>query len=124
MIQTATQSEMRMEMRTHAFGDVEIHATVSGKEVQMSLGADHGDLRGSFALELPALQNALQQHGLRLEHVRTLASGSEADLSSGSSKQEQQFQRPGPHSSETHTMAHSGDEPILEERSTRLSVRA
>jgi hypothetical protein len=124
MIQTATQSEMRMEMRTHAFGDVEIHATVSGKEVQMSLGADHGDLRNSFALELPALQNALQQHGLRLEHVRTLASGSEADLSSGSSKQEQKFQRPGPRSSETHNTAHSGDDPILEERCTRLSVRA
>jgi hypothetical protein len=126
IIQSGSQSEMRMEMRTQAFGGVEIHATVSGKDVQLSIGADRGDLRTSLAPELPALQNALQQLDLRLEHVRTLSPGNQAqpDFSSGSNRQEQRFQRSTPPSPGSYEPEHFEDDDRLGEPMTRLSVRA
>jgi len=126
IIQSGSQSEMRVEMRTQAFGTVEIRATVSGKDVQLSMGADRGDLHSSLAPEIPVLQNALQQHDLRLEHVRTLSPGNQTqpDFSSGSGRQGQRFQRPttqslGIFEPDDFEEGNRSGEPI-----TRLSVSA
>lgn len=115
-----------MEMRTQAFGGVEIHATVSGKDVQLSIGADRGDLRTSLAPELPTLQNALQQLDLRLEHVHTLSPGNHAqpDFSSGSDRQEQRFQRSTPPSPGTYKPQDFEEDDRSREPIPRLSVSA
>jgi len=95
MFQTDGRSEMRLDMQTQSFGGVEVHTSVSGKDVQLSVTAEHGDLRSFLAPEMPALQSNLQQHDLRLQQVRTLLNTSaQREFSSGSEQREQRFARP------------------------------
>lgn len=95
MFQSDGRSEMRLDMQTQSFGGVEVHTSVSGKDVQLSVSAEHGDLRGFLAPEMPVLQSNLQHHDLRLQQVRTLLStGTQREFSSGSEQQEQRFARP------------------------------
>lgn len=97
MVQNEDRAEMKLDMRTEIFGAVEVRTTVSGKDVQLAVSAEHGDLRAFLASEMPALQNSLQQHDMRLEHIRTLSNaGTQPEFSSGSGKQEQRFSRPRP----------------------------
>lgn len=84
-----------MGMQTQAFGALEVHASVSGKEVRFAVTAEHGDLRSFLTPEMPVLQNNLQQHDLRLEQVRTvLGAGTQQQFSPGSGREERRFSRP------------------------------
>lgn len=95
IVQAGSRAEMRLDMRTQAFGGVEIHTAISGKDVQLVVSAEHGNLRSFLAPEMPVLQSSLQQHDLRLEQVRTFVNtGTQPEFSSGSGRQEQNFSRP------------------------------
>lgn len=95
IVQADERTEMRMGMQTQAFGALEVHASVSGKEVRFAVTAEHGDLRSFLTPEVPVLQNNLQQHDLRLEHVRTaLSTASQQEFSPGSGREERRFSRP------------------------------
>lgn len=105
IVQTGDRAGMRLDMQTQAFGGVEVHTSVAGKDVQLSVSAEHGDLHSFLAPEVPVLQSQLQQHDLRLQQVRTVLNyGTQQEFSSGSGRQEQRFARPhvrpgafGPH---------------------------
>ena len=95
MVQGDQRSEMRMGMQTEAFGALEVHASVSGRDVRLAVSAEHGDLRSCLAPEVPVLQSNLQQHDLRLEQVRTVLSGGmQQEFSPGSGREERRFSRP------------------------------
>jgi hypothetical protein len=72
IIQSAAKSEMQVGLRTDSFGAVQVHTKISEKQVEVEVGSERGDLKGFISSELPALQNSLQQHDLRLNHLRSL----------------------------------------------------
>lgn len=125
IIQSGSDSQMRLEMRTRSFGDIEIHATVSGKQVQVSVVADHGDLRSFLAPEIPVLQDTLKQHDLRLEHVRTYLPNSDVqpDFSSGSGKQEHKFPRPSTRVTDDYSAEEPTERCINDRPGAKLSIR-
>jgi len=66
------QSEMQVGLRTDTFGAVQVRTSISEKQVEVALGSERGDLTGFMTSELPTLQSNLQQHDLRLQHLRTI----------------------------------------------------
>jgi hypothetical protein len=78
------QAEMRVGLRSDAFGNVQLHTVVRESQVGLSVGSERGDLRGFLASEIPALENSLRQHDLRFDPVRFLGNGTPAGDSRGS----------------------------------------
>lgn len=84
--------EMRLGLRTEAFGAIQMHTTIAEKQVELALGSERGDLRASLASEFSGLQSSLQQHDLRIDELRPLANSSfqqQSDFSSSSGNQQQ-----------------------------------
>jgi hypothetical protein len=90
-----SQSEMRVGLRTESFGVVDVHTTISEKQVEVAMGSERGDLKGFMAPELPVLQSNLQQHDLRLQTLRTFAPAytAQSDVFSGAGGQPKDSQR-------------------------------
>jgi len=125
IFQSGSQVEMRMGLHTETFGAVQVHATVSDKQVDVALGSERGDLRASVASELPMLQSSLQQHDLRLDQVRTLAQvpAGQSDSFFGSGGQQHAFRRPEhPGTTAYEPVLPKEDEAMVESR-TGLSIR-
>lgn len=123
IVQTDSRVGMRLDMQTQAFGGVEVHTSVAGKDVQLSITAEHGDLHSFLAPEMPMVQMQLQQHDLRLQQVRTVLNyGTQPEFSSGSGRQEQSFARPHSRSAafDQHNITRSSDE---EDSPKGLSIR-
>jgi hypothetical protein len=72
MIEGIGQSEMHIGLRTQAFGSVEVHTGLRDTQLGLSVSSEKGDLRGFLQSDVPALQNALQQHDLRFENIHFL----------------------------------------------------
>jgi flagellar hook-length control protein FliK len=69
MVNRVGQSEMRIEMNTSAFGNVEVRTVVHANDVGLVIGSEKGDLRTLLANEIPVITNTLQQQNLRLNSV-------------------------------------------------------
>lgn len=126
IFQNANVAEMRLGLLTDAFGAVQVHTTVSDKQVELALGSERGDLRSSLGSELQTLQYSLQQHDLRLEQLRVLTHvpASAADFSSGADPQQQPFRRYEQRSAAQDDAQASQDEEIVTESANGLNVRA
>jgi hypothetical protein len=85
LVNHAGQSEMHIDVRTPAFGTVEVHTVVRESQVGLAVGSERGDLRSFLGPELPALQSTLRQQELQFDGVRFLGQspGLEAGLSGG-----------------------------------------
>lgn len=95
IVQADQYAEMRLGMQSQTFGALEVHTSVSGKDVQFAISSEHGDLHGFLTQEVPMLQSSLQQHDLRLQQVRTVLNTEiQRDFSQGSGRREQRFSRP------------------------------
>lgn len=117
---------MRVGLRTETFGAVQVHASVSDKQVQLAIGSERGDLRGSVTADLPVLQSTLQQHDLRLDQVRTVSQvpSGQLDCFSGSGGQQHGFRPPEPSSTPaTYDSIHPNQDEEMTERETGLSIR-
>ncbi len=92
LLQRAGESEMRMGLRTTAFGEVEVRTVVRDSQVGVSISSEHGDLRGALAADLPGLERTLHRHDLQLGelHIAGQSSGNE----SGTSGQQSAPQHP------------------------------
>ena len=75
MIENIGQSEMHIGLRTQAFGSVEVHTALREAQLGLAVSSERGDLRSLLQSDVPALQNALQQHDLRFENIRFLQTG-------------------------------------------------
>jgi len=80
------QSEMHIDLRTTAFGSVEVHAVIRDSQVGLAIGSERGDLRHFLANEVPAIAGRLEQQDLRLDTVKFFNQGvsMDAGLASGS----------------------------------------
>lgn len=63
------QSEMHVGLRTLVFGSVEVHTVVKGSQVDVSIGAERGDLHSFLIPEVGGLSASIRQHELKLEAV-------------------------------------------------------
>ena len=126
LIEAMGQSEMRIGLRTQAFGSVEVHTALRETQLGLAVSSEKGDLRGFLQPDVPAIQSLLQQHDLRLENIRFVQSG--IDLGAGSSGNSDSpphaFPRPG--GSLPATLVANGEEEPAEsvEPGNRLSVHA
>jgi hypothetical protein len=69
LINRVEQSEMRIGMKTSAFGGVEVRTVVHANEVGLVIGSERGDLRGLLTNDMPAIAQTLQEQNLRLHSV-------------------------------------------------------
>jgi hypothetical protein len=127
MIAGIGQSEMHIGLRTQAFGSVEVHAGLRDTQLGLSVNSEKGDLRGFLQSDVPALQNALQQHDLRFENIHFLQA--DTGHSSGSSSHSDSHRHsftpsgalPSPLPVASATEEESGE---ITSEATRLSVHA
>ena len=86
------QEEMRVGIRSDAFGNVQVRTVVHESQVGLAVGSERGDLRSFLASEIPALESHLRQHDLRFEQIHFLGSGTPAgDAYAGGGPQSQSF---------------------------------
>jgi len=65
----ASQSEIHLAMQVDRLGPVELHAHVSGEQMGAAILVEKREAHAALAVELPALQQALSDKNLRVEHV-------------------------------------------------------
>jgi len=61
------QTELRVGVTTSAFGNVEVRTAVADNHVAASVVTGHSELRAAMVAEMPSLQQAMEQHHLRLD---------------------------------------------------------
>jgi len=59
LIQSMSETEMRLGMHSSEFGDIAIRTSVSLQQVQAQISVDHGELGSAIAAHLPALESKL-----------------------------------------------------------------
>jgi Flagellar hook-length control protein FliK len=64
-----SQSEIHLAMQVDRLGPVELHAHVSGEQMGAAILVEKREAHAALAVELPALQQALSEKSLRVEHV-------------------------------------------------------
>src|SRR5262249_45650012 len=94
LAQSATHSEMRIAMQTDRLGTVELRARVTGDEVGAAIAVEKRDAHAALAAELPALQQALSERHLRVEHLSLLQGGLHSSPGDSGAQQQQQPERP------------------------------
>ncbi len=91
----ASQSEMRIDLRTQAFGSVEVHTVVHGTQIGLEVGSEKGDLRAFLSPEVSGLQSAFRQQDLHFDSIRFLSRGAgvETGLSGEADAQSRSFRQ-------------------------------
>ena len=59
LIQSISESEMRLGMHSPEFGDISIRTSVSQQQVQAQINTDHGELGDAISAHIPLLQTRL-----------------------------------------------------------------
>jgi hypothetical protein len=59
LVQTMSESEMRVGMRSTEFGDISIRTSVSQQQLTAQISVDHGELGNAISAHLPSLQSKL-----------------------------------------------------------------
>lgn len=65
----AALSEVHVAMQGDRLGTVELHAQVEGNQIGAAIVVEKHEAHAALAVELPALQQALSEKNLRVEHV-------------------------------------------------------
>jgi len=88
---------MHIDLRSAAFGNIEVHTTVHESQIGVAVGSDRGDLHTFLSAEVPGLQAAFRQQDLRFDQIHFLGQngGTASGLSAGADSHSG-FQRPGP----------------------------
>jgi hypothetical protein len=97
IVEGVGQSDMRIGLRTQAFGAVNVHTALRDAEVGLAVSSERGDLRSFFSSEIPALQTVLRQHDLHFDTIRFIQQGTSGSASSGDTNSESHsFHQPQP----------------------------
>lgn len=89
------QSEMHIDLRSVAFGNVEVHTTVRESQIGLAVGSDRGDLHTFLTAEMPGLQAAFRQQEMRFDQIHFLGQGNAASGFSGGAESHSGFSRQG-----------------------------
>lgn len=63
------QSEIHLALQADQMGAVELHARVTGQQVGAAIVVEKKEAHAALAVELPALQSALNEKNLHVEHI-------------------------------------------------------
>jgi Flagellar hook-length control protein FliK len=90
LVQNGT--ELRVRMRTDAFGPVEVLATLEGGKVGAAIGVESSEGHHALLGQVAALQQSLAEQKVQLDHVSVVRtfSQSTSDFGSGSSHQREE----------------------------------
>ena len=89
------RAEMHVSLRTEALGPVEFHTVVRNGEVGALIGAERHEARVALTSQLPALEQALTDRSLRVDHltVSNRSGGAESAFSQSSNPDANPFAR-------------------------------
>jgi hypothetical protein len=95
LIQTLSETQMHVGMRSAEFGDISIRTAISQQQMVAQITVDHGDLGRAIAQHLPAAQSKLGDDlGLRAA-IEVTQSGTGFSNEGGNAQQDQRsFARP------------------------------
>jgi hypothetical protein len=130
LMQTMSESEMRVGMHSSEFGEISIRTTVSQQQMLAQISLDHGDLGQAMAAHVSTLQAKLGndyglQASIQINHQGSSFSG---DSGNSSPREQRSFsQSPRSHSSSLQVEAESGSSlgpPATVGNGNRLDIRA
>lgn len=132
MLKIQGKTEMRVALQTDKLGPVELHAVLEAGHVGASIAVSNHDAHTILSNNLPALQQALTDQNLRLDHLSVLNSpmGSGTNTGNGGASHSggnAQSQHNTPQWSISHpvrTVRASEKSAFAEQRQGQLSVRA
>jgi flagellar hook-length control protein FliK len=82
-------TEMRVQLRTDAFGSMDIRATLEGGKVGAAIGVESAEAHNALLGQLPALQESLNERQVQLDQISLVSSYGQSgtDFGAGSGKQ-------------------------------------
>ena len=82
-------TEMRVQLRTDAFGSMDIRATLEGGKVGAAIGVESAEAHNALLSQLPALQQSLNERQVPLDQISVVSSygQSETGFGTGSGNQ-------------------------------------
>jgi flagellar hook-length control protein FliK len=82
-------TEMRVQLRTDAFGPMDIRATLEGGKIGAAIGVESAEAHNALLGQLPALQQSLNERQVQLDQISVVSNygQSATDLGTGSGKQ-------------------------------------
>ena len=125
-------TEMRVQLRTDAFGAMDIRATLEGGKVGAAIGVESAEAHNALLGQLPALQQSLSEHRVQLDQISVVSNHEQSATNFGSGKQNGNPTTSGGHRQEPgepERLSEPASQPVTEtwqpETSRgRLSVRA
>jgi len=95
IVNTATLSalqngtEMRVQLRTDAYGPMDIRATMEGGKVGAAIGVESAEAHNALLSQLPALQQSLNERQVQLDQISVVSSYGQSgtEFGTGSGKQ-------------------------------------
>ena len=91
LIQSMSETEMRVGMHSTEFGDISIRTMVSQQQMQAQISVDHSELSNAISAHIPSIQTKLDnQYGL---HASIEVSHGGASFSGGRGQSSQKDQR-------------------------------
>lgn len=132
MLQTPGKSEMRVALQTDHLGPVELHAVLEAGHVGASIAVVNHEAHTILTNNLPALQQALTDQNVRLDHISVLNTpvSSGTNTGSGGSFHSGGQAQPRPHTQEwdisrpIQVVPGSNESSVAEAPRGRISVRA
>jgi trimeric autotransporter adhesin len=82
-------TEMRVQLRTDAFGSMDIRATLEGGKVGAAIGVESAEAHSALLGQLPALQQSLSERQVQLDQISVVSSHEQSvtDFGTGAGKQ-------------------------------------
>jgi flagellar hook-length control protein FliK len=82
-------TEMRVQLRTDAYGPMEIRATLDAGKVGAAIGVENAQAHHALLNQLPALQQSLSERQVQVDHISVVNSFAQngSDFGAGSGKQ-------------------------------------
>jgi flagellar hook-length control protein FliK len=82
-------TEMRVQLRTDAFGPMDIRATLEGGKIGAAIGVESAEAHNALLGQLPALQQSLNERQVQLDEISVVSNygQSATDFGTGSGKQ-------------------------------------
>ena len=119
VIQSMSESEMRVGMRSSEFGDISIRTMVSQQQVQAQISVDHGELSSAISAHIPSIQAKFGDLGL---HATIEVSQSGMSFSGERGQSAPREQRSFAQSIQTDVPSISTEPETLAVRATPLSA--
>ena len=87
-------TEMRVQVRTDAFGPMDIRATLEAGKVGAAIGVESAEAHSNLVSQLSALQQSLVERQVQIDHIAVVRSFAESGTGLGADSRQQQDSTP------------------------------